>query len=87
MPMSQADFQQFFLEKRNGTYKCPFCGREEFTVNVASIGASPTETIMAELLIRSEAEELPDMGAVACYSFSCVNGGHTDFFHRNQIDA
>jgi predicted nucleic-acid-binding Zn-ribbon protein len=90
MVVSQEDFIRFFEAMKNGTYKCPFCGHERFGVNlVAAIPSSPrpeSPTAVLSLQASIDPDGLP-LGPHQFYSFSCLNCGRSDFFHRNQVWA
>lgn len=81
MEITTQDFVEFFEEKKHGTYHCPFCNSANFNVNLNGTNA-------AEMAIQA----LPPPGIMVLqgthnfYAFSCVNCGHTDFFHKIQME-
>ena len=77
MGLSSADFAEFFVVKKNGTYKCPFCGQEAFTINWGNVDAAA---------LVMDVEGIP-AAAHKFFSFSCTNCGHSDFFHERQVNA
>jgi predicted nucleic-acid-binding Zn-ribbon protein len=76
MAVTQQDFQQFFQEKKLGTYKCPFCANEQFVANLGGHGATA--------VLRHHTDTAA--GYHDFLSFSCTNCGHTDFFHITQFN-
>jgi predicted nucleic-acid-binding Zn-ribbon protein len=71
---------------KNGTYKCPFCGNEQFGANTLSVPGQLT-SVTALLGIPSSADPGANPTAMhSFYTFSCLKCGHTDFFHRMQVD-
>lgn len=81
MSFTLKDFEEFFLAKKNGTYKCTFCGKQEFAVNLVS------DRIVAKHSIPSTASDGVLTHEHDFYSISCTNCGHADFFHNNQVKA
>jgi hypothetical protein len=81
MSVSSTEMAAFFNDMRNGTYKCGFCGGEEFIGN--NIGEH-----VATLRIPASADEaLPATGAHPFLSFSCIKCGNSTFFHVQQFNA
>jgi predicted nucleic-acid-binding Zn-ribbon protein len=88
MSLTHRQFGEFFDAKKNGTYKCPFCGCEEFAANVAVHAAAlPTpDSPMAVHAVFAATEDGSSRGSHQYYSMSCSNCGHTDLFHKMQVD-
>jgi predicted nucleic-acid-binding Zn-ribbon protein len=84
MAVSAEEFQAFFKEMKNGTYKCPFCSKEVFLVNGLQ---APDVNTPAHLQIQAWSDEGKLLGGHNFYSISCANCGHSDFFHIHQINA
>jgi predicted nucleic-acid-binding Zn-ribbon protein len=80
MAISLQDFQRYFDAKRNGTYKCPFCGKETFLPNLQA----PGEMALSVMVSANVNPLQPSHHHF--YSFSCSTCGRTDFFHTNQVE-
>ena len=94
MPITVAEFGVFFEQKKNGTYKCSFCGNEQFMPTAAVFhgteGALPPYSPDAPMGFHTipvgrDKTDIP-LGAHAYYGLACTNCGRTDFFHSRLVD-
>jgi predicted nucleic-acid-binding Zn-ribbon protein len=89
MPQAAREFIRFFQAKKNGTFKCVFCGNEEFVTNVAAPAPikADDDPPIAEHRIFAPASDDTAKGEHVYYVASCSNCGHSNFFHRSQVEA
>ncbi|WP_425069043.1 hypothetical protein [Reyranella sp.] len=82
MAVTSSEMAAFFEEMKNGTYKCGFCGREEFVGNDIQ-----QNTAVLQLPASLDVAPAPLAGSHAFLSISCANCGNATFFHINQFMA
>lgn len=87
MALTGEEFGRFFEEMKNGTYKCPFCGNEDFSGNVMTHAPGAPPVMSALHVAASQESDAQPTERHVFYSFSCRKCGHTDFFHENQVEA
>ena len=80
MELSDADFNEFFNEKKRGTYTCAFCGAQHFQP-LLNMQQTPGELTIP----INPPPGLVQPGWHNFFGISCTNCGRTDLFHTNQI--
>lgn len=75
------DFIDFFQAKKNGTYRCTFCGSEHFYPAMDVRATDP-----GDLRIHlAPPPGIVETGNHAFYAIVCTNCGRTDLFHKNTV--
>jgi predicted nucleic-acid-binding Zn-ribbon protein len=80
MKLTGDQFNKFFDTKKTGTYKCPVCSHEQFSLN----GGGPDADLSLAALAASD--PTLEKSSHAFYTMTCENCGHTIFFHQRVIE-
>ena len=80
MALTGDDFTAFFRAKKNGTYKCPVCSKEEFVY----LGVAVNQPALFSLMAVSDTST--PLQNQHFYAIACTNCGHADFFHQLYVD-
>jgi hypothetical protein len=74
MALTHQNIVDYFEAKKNGTYKCPFCGKESFHT------LSDLQGNLAIIMMPMAGAPLPGPAHSVC-SIICSNCGRLDLFH------
>jgi predicted nucleic-acid-binding Zn-ribbon protein len=79
MAISALDFANF-LHSHNPDYRCPFCGSNQFHMNVQA------PDLVADLAVPVQQMGIaPSPLSHNFYSRSCQICGHTDWYHKAAV--